>query len=96
VFDVPERWIFPLVGVCLVVFAGIVLALMPRGTIRRKAIEGIIFFDALWVVGSALLIVIGAPFLTMEGVWLIAIAAFIVADFAALEYVGLRRVFGRR
>jgi len=95
VFDVERQWVFPVVGACLIIFAGVVLLLVSRDTIDRKSVQGIILFDTLWVAGSALLIIFFASFLTMEGVWFTAIAAVIVADFAALEYMGLRRVFGR-
>lgn len=57
----------------------------------RAALIGI-ELDVAWVVGSAILLFSDWLALTMEGKWAIAIIAEIVAVFAIVQYLGLRRV----
>lgn len=48
--------------------------------------------DVAWVIGSVVLLVTGVLPLTTGGMWLIAILADIVAVFAIVQFVGLRRL----
>ena len=48
--------------------------------------------DVVWVVGSAVLLVTKALPFTPVGVWAVAIVADIVAIFAIVQYLGLRRM----
>ena len=51
----------------------------------------VIALDVLWVLGSVLLIFTDLVPLSIGGKWTVALIADIVALFAILQYVGLRR-----
>lgn len=48
--------------------------------------------DMAWVVGSAVILITGALPFTTAGSWAVLIVADIVALFAIVQYVGLRRI----
>ncbi|MBI1880412.1 MAG: hypothetical protein HYR94_19715 [Chloroflexi bacterium] len=50
-----------------------------------------IIVDSTWVLGSLIILFTGWPALTSTGWWAVAIVADIVAVFAILQFVGLRR-----
>ena len=52
----------------------------------------IIFQDLLWVMGSITLIFTNPFDITAEGLWIIAIIAMVVLDFALLQVWGVRRI----
>ena len=60
---------------------------MPRGRIVY-----FIVMDVLWVVGSVLLVWGVALSFTTAGRWVVLMVADVVAVFAIVQYVGLRRV----
>ena len=64
------------------------LALKSLG---RLAIAG----DLIWVLGSIILLVARPVTLTTAGVWGVALVADVVALFAFLQFVGLRRIRAR-
>jgi hypothetical protein len=47
--------------------------------------------NVLWVVGSAALLLAAPDLFNRLGQWLVALVALVVADFALVQYVGLRR-----
>jgi hypothetical protein len=48
--------------------------------------------DLLWVVASYAILLAGRPALTTAGSWSVGILAEIVALFAVIQFVGLRRL----
>jgi hypothetical protein len=79
-------------GAGLLLFAvGVFMAAAQVPLDRRKA-RIIILMDAAWVIGS-ILVVVDDPFaLTVAGKWAVLGVADIVGVFAALQYIGLRRL----
>jgi hypothetical protein len=68
-------------------------------TAREAALDprkvlAIIGGDLLWVLASVAILAFGLLPLTRAGLWGVAVAADLVAIFAALQYVGLRRMKG--
>jgi len=79
------------VGLILLPFAAVVLAFALRSGITRRSMQVIIVCNALWAVDSILLLFTGWLEPTLVGYAFIAGQALIVAAFAELQYVGLRR-----
>ena len=82
------------VGLMLVLYAPFVFWVSLRKPILRQAVIAIILLDLFWVLGSALLLIGGWLPLSTTGKWLVAITADIVAVFAVLQTIGLRRLEG--
>ena len=80
------------VGILLLIFAADLLFLATRNEIDPKFVLAVIVADALWVVGSVILLLTGWVPLTVGGKWAVGIVAAIVAIFAELEYVGWKRM----
>ena len=88
--DLPSdllRW----AGVALVPFAALLAWLGTRPRIRRGAAVAIVAATALWVAGSALLLLSGTVAPSALGVALVALQALAVAGFPGLQEQGLRR-----
>ena len=84
--------VFMVLGVSLLLFAA-GLFWMTRETAVNPALARIvIIMDVLWVVGSIILLLSNALPLTVAGKWAIGLVADMVALFAILQYIGLRRV----
>lgn len=82
-------WMTVAVGAGLVPFAIAVagVARNPRG----RAVKSVIAADAAWVVG-AIAVIGGFPrSMSSSGLWALGLVTFAVADFALLQYLGLRR-----
>lgn len=79
-------------GLALVLFGLGVLWLSSRPEIPRSLAILVTVLDLAWVLGSIILLVSGIIPLTPEGKWAIAIIADIVAVFAILQIIGLRRL----
>jgi hypothetical protein len=78
-------------GVQLAVFALWLWWLSTRAVIPRWQVWLAIALDILWVAGSVQLILSSPPALTPAAKWAVGIVADIVAVFALLQYLGLRR-----
>ncbi len=88
-FELP--WLYVALGMGLVLFALGLIRSARRPQINRAEARAASLMDAAWVLGSvALLLVPGLP-LTMAGRWLIGLVADVVALFALLQWLGLRR-----
>jgi len=83
--------ILTVTGVVLILYALFVLWLANRNPILRPLAWVVIELNALWVIGSAVLIFSNLVPLTTAGKWAIAFVADIVTVFAILQYIGLRR-----
>ena len=77
------------VGGGLVGFAAAIVAALAHPPVVRRASHAVIFADAGWVLGSALVIV--GDLLTVAGDRLVAAVGVMVSGFAVAQAVGLRR-----
>ena len=84
-------WIMPVVGTGLLGFAYTVYSIAKSEAIDSSKVKSIIFADLTWVLLSILIIVTPIFPLTPGGKWAAGILADIVATFALLQYLGLRR-----
>lgn len=82
---------FSLTGAILVGYALVLLWLSNQASIPNWAAWLVIAGDVAWVLGSALLLITGWMPLTQTGKWLVAGIGDIVALFAIVQYLGLRR-----
>jgi len=89
---VPEPGMLVALGVQLLVWAGLLLALAARPRIRPALALAVVAADALWVVGMIPLVLAGG--LTAAGVWTALALADVVAAFAVLQLLGIRRARG--
>jgi hypothetical protein len=72
-------------GVALFFLAG-------QQRINPKLALAVILLDVIWVIDSIVLLLSGWLPLTTAGMWIIGILALIVAGFAEVQYLGLRRM----
>lgn len=79
-------------GLVLILFGLGVVWLATRTEVPRSLTIVVTILDLAWVLGSILLLVSELIPLTSEGKWAIAIIADIVAVFAILQIIGLRRL----
>ena len=66
--------------------------LAAQQRINPKLALAVILLDVIWVIDSIVLLLSGRLPLTTAGIWIIAILALIVAGFAEVQYLGLRRM----
>ena len=103
VFIVFSQWLAGFTGIpsplgFMVVGAGLLAyAILPYQIARQDAINLrhatlIMVADELWVVASIVVLVFGLLPLTAAGKWTVGITADMVAVFAILEYIGIRRI----
>jgi hypothetical protein len=78
-------------GLSLVPCAAFIAFVTTRENMPRAAVWAIITLNALWVVGSILLLMSGAFGPTALGTTFVLAQAGVVAILAELEYVGLRK-----
>lgn len=75
----------------LLVFGALVLALGRRPAVPAKLAWMVTGLDWGWVAGSGVLLAFAGGHLSGPGMWLVADVALVVATFAVLQQVGLRR-----
>jgi hypothetical protein len=80
------------VGVQLALFAVWLWWLSRRPVVPRWQVWLIIALDVLWVGGSFQIVLASPPTLTVGGKWAIGMVADVVALFAVLQFLGLRRL----
>jgi hypothetical protein len=78
-------------GIVLLPFAALVALLATREHLPRRAVWAVIAANALWALGSVLLLVSGWIEPAALGIAFVLAQALVVALFAEAEYVGLRR-----
>ena len=83
--------VFELLGVGVMVFGALAGWAASRETLPRGWARTIFVADVAWVAGSALVLLLPAPWSAI-GIAGILVVALIVADIAVLEYLGLRRL----
>ena len=77
------------IGASLLAFSGFLFYLANRDSIAKPIVLAVIAADALWVGGSWLAIAAGLT--SGGGTWAVAGVADIVALFAILQWLGLRK-----
>jgi len=80
------------VGAFLLLYALGVLAIGTRKEINRTGLTAVIVANALWVVLSLVVLISGVLSPTGVGSLWIVLQSLTVAGFAALQYVGLKRL----
>ncbi len=85
-------WILPAIGIGLLGFAFIVYQNAKSSQLSSSRISSILVADIVWVILSVAILVTNIVPLTLEGKWAVGILADIVATFALLEYIGLKRI----
>lgn len=85
-------WIPAIIGVGLLGWVYQLVQTVRQEPVEPKQVWTVIAGDIAWVVGSWAILLAGWPDLTTDGKWTAAIVAEIVALFAVLQYVGLRRL----
>ena len=81
------RW----AGIALIPFAALLAFLATRERLARPVVWAVIVANAVWAVDSILLLFVGWIEPTVLGVPLIVAQAAVVAVFAELQWLGLRR-----
>jgi Na+-driven multidrug efflux pump len=92
-FGVPQGGgIFSALGILILLFAPVVYWVQSRPALDTRLVWAIFALDVAWVVVSMVILLTNAFALSNEGRWAVLIVADIVAVFAVLEYIGLRRM----
>ncbi len=84
--------VLQVMGALIVLFAAEVAWIALRQPLNRKHAQIILVLDVAWVVASAIILLMGLLSPTVAGQWGFVIVADIVACFAILEWIGLRRM----
>jgi hypothetical protein len=80
-----------IIGIILLLYMPFLVWLANQSPVPNWMAWAVIELDVLWVIGSLVLIFTSLVPLTMGGKWMVAITADVVAVFAILQYIGLRR-----
>lgn len=85
-------WIAVVFGIGLIGFAISVytIARNPKPGLVRQVIVS----DVAWVVGAGMLLVAFPDALSSEGRWALLVVTLVVADFALVQWLGLRKAEG--
>ncbi|MCP4440639.1 MAG: hypothetical protein GY810_16965 [Aureispira sp.] len=82
---------FWLIGAGLLPFAAWILWIVRQEKIDQKQTKAVILADIMWVGGSIALLLMNLG-ITNIGNWIIGGLAIVVADFALLQSIGLRKI----
>jgi hypothetical protein len=85
-------WILTTMGLFCVGYSALLFLATRRSPLNSGQALGFMLADVAWVVASAAILLGGWAPLTTAGVWSVLIVADIVGVFAALKYVGWRRL----
>jgi len=83
--------VFIALGIILIIYGIDLWWISSREPIDHRFAWAAIILDILWVVGSVAVLLIGLPELTVGARWAVFFLAEIVAFFAILQFIGLRR-----
>jgi hypothetical protein len=89
---IEQPLILSVLGVIFLLSAAWLAWFAMHTPLDRRVVQAIFILDTAWVVASALALVAGWPPLTATGKWIITGIAEMVAVFAVLEFMGLRRM----
>ena len=84
-------WLLIVIGVGLLGFAALIVLNLRRPRLSRTDAWLTIASDIAWVAGSVIILLGFPDLLGTGGKWLVGLVAVCVADFALLQYLGLRR-----
>ena len=88
----PESWILTAMGLFCVGYSALLFLAARRSPVDRGRALSFMLADVAWVVASAAILLGGWAPLNTAGVWFVLIVADVVGIFAALKYVGWRRL----
>jgi hypothetical protein len=86
----PDKISLAILGVSLIVYAAILWLNARRPTIKIKDAWIAVIMDAVWVMGSYVLIFV-VPF-SVGGKWIVALVAELVLAFAIVQWLGIRKI----
>ena len=86
----PEKVSLAFLGLSLVVYAAILWFNARRPTIKVTNAWIAVIMDAVWVMGSYVLIFV-VPF-SVGGKWVVALVAELVLAFAIVQWLGIRKI----
>ena len=86
----PEKVSLAILGLSLVVYASILWFNARRPTIKVTNAWIAVIMDAVWVMGSYVLIFV-VPF-SVGGKWVVALVAELVLAFAIVQWLGIRKI----
>lgn len=90
-FDLPAV-LLRIAGVGLLPYTAVVYYVASRERIAHRAVRAVIGLNLLWAIASLLLLVTGWVDPSVLGIAFIVTQALIVAAFADVQYLGLRRL----
>ena len=90
IFSVDQRLPFYITGAVLILFAGYIIYESLQKPVRPGRIALIYTLDALWVLGSVVIVALGLFNLSQAGYMLIGGVAIWVATMAYLQWKGLK------
>lgn len=91
-FGASAAAVFILLGIGLLLFAASLFWDSRKSEINLNKAMLTVGMDVLWVVASAAILLLNLLPLSNAGWWTIAVVADIVAVFAVLQYLGVRRI----
>lgn len=95
ILAIPESWA-PLalrfLGVGLIGFAGVLLVLARNRFVSKAAVHEIVLLDALWVVGSVVLVAFFGHLLLTPGIVIVTVVAMVVAFFAITQFAAASKI----
>lgn len=80
-----------LIGVGLIAWGVALLTLSSRPVMERRFVTAVIATNAIWIIGSFIILVADLFALTTGGRWAVMIVADVVVLFAIAQFIGLRR-----
>jgi hypothetical protein len=86
----PEKVSLAILGVSLIVYAAILWSNARRPKIKITDAWIAVIMDAVWVIGSYVLIFV-VPF-SIGGKWVVALVAELVLAFAVVQWLGIRKI----
>ena len=91
VVGVGPGWLYRSIGVGLVLYGIGLWHNAKRTDINLTEVRWALAMDWLWVIGSAALVLL-VPTINDAGVWIVVVVGLIVADFAVVQGLGMRRL----
>ena len=91
VVGVGPGWLYRAIGVGLVLYGIGLWSNANRSEINLTEVRWALAMDWLWVIGSVAVVLL-APAINEAGVWIVGIVGVVVADFAVVQWLGMRRV----
>jgi hypothetical protein len=91
-FNIENKYVFPIIGVNLIVFGLFVRYVSRKQLTNRLLINLISGLDALWVLGSLLIILLGPFDLSVNGKVIIGIVAIWIGFLGYKQYTHVKKI----